>query len=312
MFTRCPACHTVFRITAETLRAAHGQVRCGHCGTQFDALERLMEEVAAAVPATAAGAGASLADHLQETRPAPGDEGAQAVTERAEAGVDAAVDTVGAPSAGGPDVAPAPQPGTEPGMEPGPEPGTERDARPAAVTLGLDREVVEAVLLDEVPERRGAGRRIAASIAVLVLLTLLGLQWTYLQRVPLYEQQPALRPWLQRMCDVLHCALPLPRAPERIEVLTRQVREHPRVAGALLVDLAFVSRADEPVAYPVLELQLSDLSGNRIAGRRFAPSEYLPAGTDRSRGLWPNVPQHVTLELVAPRAQIVSFQFEFL
>lgn len=303
MFTRCPACHTLFRITAETLRAAHGQVRCGRCGTQFDALEHLMER-AVAPAAEASGSGASLADRLQEARSAPGGEEPRTVAERAEAGMDAAADTGGAPPAGGPDVAPETEPETEA--------GTQQGARPEAVTLGLDREVVEAALLGETPERRGAGRRIAASLAVLALLAVLGLQWAYMQRVPLYERQPALRPWLQRMCDVLHCALPLPRAPERIEVLMRQVREHPRVAGALLVDLTFVSRAGEPVAYPVLELQLSDLSGNRIAGRRFAPREYLPADTDRSKGLRPNVPQHVTLELVEPDAQIVSFQFEFL
>lgn len=311
MFTRCPACHTLFRITADTLRAARGQVRCGRCQTRFDALEHLMEGAVAAPAAEASGPGASLADRLQEARSAPAGEEPRAVAERAEAGMDAAADTGGAPPAGGPDVAPETEPETEARTEPEPEPGTQQGARPEAVTLGLDREVVEAALLGETPERRGAARRIAASLAVLALLAVLGLQWAYMQRVPLYERQPALRPWLQRMCDVLHCALPLPRAPERIEVVTRQVREHPRVAGALLVDLTFVSRAGEPVAYPVLELQLSDLSGNRIAGRRFAPREYLPAGTDRSKGLRPDVPQHVTLELVEPDAQIMSFQFEF-
>jgi predicted Zn finger-like uncharacterized protein len=34
----------MFRVTSEILRVAHGQVRCGRCQTQFDALERLIEE----------------------------------------------------------------------------------------------------------------------------------------------------------------------------------------------------------------------------------------------------------------------------
>lgn len=47
MLTQCPSCQTTFRVTSEILRVAHGQVRCGRCHTQFDALERLIEEGAA-------------------------------------------------------------------------------------------------------------------------------------------------------------------------------------------------------------------------------------------------------------------------
>ena len=43
MLTQCPSCQTTFRITSEILRVAHGQVRCGRCHTQFDALERLVD-----------------------------------------------------------------------------------------------------------------------------------------------------------------------------------------------------------------------------------------------------------------------------
>jgi predicted Zn finger-like uncharacterized protein len=43
MFTRCPACRTVFHITAAELRAADGTVVCGACDTTFDALDSLSE-----------------------------------------------------------------------------------------------------------------------------------------------------------------------------------------------------------------------------------------------------------------------------
>lgn len=43
MLTECPNCQTVFRVTSTILRAAHGQVRCGRCNTQFDAIENLLE-----------------------------------------------------------------------------------------------------------------------------------------------------------------------------------------------------------------------------------------------------------------------------
>lgn len=43
MLTQCPGCQTVFRVTSTILRAAHGQVRCGRCQTQFDAIEQLLD-----------------------------------------------------------------------------------------------------------------------------------------------------------------------------------------------------------------------------------------------------------------------------
>jgi predicted Zn finger-like uncharacterized protein len=44
VLTQCPNCETTFRVTSEILRVAQGQVRCGRCQTQFDALQRLIEE----------------------------------------------------------------------------------------------------------------------------------------------------------------------------------------------------------------------------------------------------------------------------
>ncbi|MEX1994042.1 MAG: DUF3426 domain-containing protein [Steroidobacteraceae bacterium] len=44
MYTQCPDCATVFRVTADALRAAHGNVRCGICSTTFNALEHLSEQ----------------------------------------------------------------------------------------------------------------------------------------------------------------------------------------------------------------------------------------------------------------------------
>lgn len=44
MLTQCPACLTIFRVTGPILRMGHGQVRCGRCETQFDALERLLDD----------------------------------------------------------------------------------------------------------------------------------------------------------------------------------------------------------------------------------------------------------------------------
>ncbi|HEX3604015.1 MAG TPA: zinc-ribbon and DUF3426 domain-containing protein [Steroidobacteraceae bacterium] len=44
VFTQCTKCETVFRLSAEVLRAAGGQVRCGKCQEVFNALAHLAED----------------------------------------------------------------------------------------------------------------------------------------------------------------------------------------------------------------------------------------------------------------------------
>jgi predicted Zn finger-like uncharacterized protein len=43
MYSQCPECFARFRVTAAVLRVASGEVRCGRCGLQFNALERLSD-----------------------------------------------------------------------------------------------------------------------------------------------------------------------------------------------------------------------------------------------------------------------------
>ena len=44
MYTNCPECGTVFRISTNDLRVAEGFVRCGHCSATFNALGSLTDE----------------------------------------------------------------------------------------------------------------------------------------------------------------------------------------------------------------------------------------------------------------------------
>jgi predicted Zn finger-like uncharacterized protein len=50
MYSQCPECQARFRVTAAALRAARGTVRCGRCGTAFDALESLSDALPPPAP----------------------------------------------------------------------------------------------------------------------------------------------------------------------------------------------------------------------------------------------------------------------
>jgi predicted Zn finger-like uncharacterized protein len=78
VFTQCSKCETVFRLSAEVLRAAGGQVRCGKCGEVFNALAHLAEDASAFVTGESAFELESRADRILQTpvaappsRPAP-------------------------------------------------------------------------------------------------------------------------------------------------------------------------------------------------------------------------------------------------
>ncbi|MCL2297308.1 MAG: zinc-ribbon domain-containing protein [Proteobacteria bacterium] len=49
-YTRCPQCHTTFRITSQQLALRDGRARCGHCRTVFNAFAALVDFAGERVP----------------------------------------------------------------------------------------------------------------------------------------------------------------------------------------------------------------------------------------------------------------------
>ena len=63
MYTQCPNCNTTFRLSAEQMNAAHGQVCCGKCMKVFDAVRYLRSEL----PVTDTLSSSSQADENLQT-----------------------------------------------------------------------------------------------------------------------------------------------------------------------------------------------------------------------------------------------------
>jgi predicted Zn finger-like uncharacterized protein len=159
--------------------------------------------------------------------------------------------------------------------------------------------------------RHNPGRTAAKAAIIGALLLLLGVQWLYFNRTVLAAQND-WRPGLQALCAVLHCELPLQVDLAHIELLNRDVRKHPQVAGALLINATLVNRAGYPQPYPTLEVTFSNSTGTPVAARRFNPTEYLGDHPDLKAGMPVDVPLQVVLEIEDPGEDAVSFQFECL
>lgn len=73
MLTRCPACQTAFRLSAEQLAARGGKVRCGHCFHPFNAHEHALgaKPPEPAAPEREASATPAAELFILEEKPAP-------------------------------------------------------------------------------------------------------------------------------------------------------------------------------------------------------------------------------------------------
>ena len=154
-----------------------------------------------------------------------------------------------------------------------------------------------------------AQRRWPAWLAVPALLLSLGLLSLIAERDTL-AADARWRPWLERSCETLPCTLPPWREPAAMQLMTRDVRPHPSVPGALLISASFRNQAQWAQPWPQLDLTLSDLNGQPIAQRQFQPDQYLGIGARESL-IQPDQTASVTLEVRDPGKQAVAFEFDF-
>lgn len=122
---------------------------------------------------------------------------------------------------------------------------------------------------------------------------------------------PQWRPYYAAACDVLGCQLPHRSNITRLRGANLVVRNHPSVAGALVVDAIVFNEADYPQPFPVLELSFSSAQDKPIASRRFTPSEYRAGELKDLAHMPPDVPIHVSLEILDPGPDAVNYSLRF-
>lgn len=161
-------------------------------------------------------------------------------------------------------------------------------------------------------EERGP-RRTGRWLVVALLLLLIGAgQAAWFHRDQVYEYVPQVLPWVEQLCERIDCQVFRLRQPASIELLNRDVRDHPVYKDALLVNATIANRSGSRQPYPRIQLALFDTDGRALAYREFVPSEYLDASLPVSAGMPPDTPIHVVLEVTAATEGAVSFEFGFL
>lgn len=153
-------------------------------------------------------------------------------------------------------------------------------------------------------------RDVFNGVAIIFLAVVLAAQGVFFYRADLAREQ-SWRPYLVEFCKYLQCSLPQQVDLSQIELVNRDVRQHPSVEEALLVNATLSNQADFTQPYPVLEVSFSDPGGNPVALGRFRPREYVDDASAIKSGMRPGKPVSIMLEIQDPGESAVSYQFGF-
>jgi predicted Zn finger-like uncharacterized protein len=178
----------------------------------------------------------------------------------------------------------------------------------------LDLSDVPSVLRRDVAaldRPRSPLRGIWITMAVLFCLALM-LQVAWILRAEILAKFPTADPSYKFVCTHLGCEYKTANLTTAIELVARDVRDHPQYINTLLVNATLVCHSRTANSYPVLELGLYGQTGEAIGIRRFEPREYLDKSIDPAAGMPPNQPVYIVLEIAGVDSRAVSFEFSFL
>ena len=274
LVTRCPRCQTLYRVAPAQLQARGGQVRCGRCMHVFDGFGALAVEQSNAVS--------------EPVRFEP---------DGVETGVAESMPT---PTAAPPVEAPVPAPAFVGPPKP-----------PLATRLRRRAAERAAAVKDRYVRAPSPAFRRAAACALLAAL--LAGQIAYAFRSPLAARYPGFKSVMLDICGVAGCSVSLPHRPDLLQKVGEDVSALDTAKpGLIQVMVTLRSGADFDLAYPALDLVLTNMNEHALARRIFLPEEYLGRGYDPRAGIPPKAEITVALELDTGDLNASGFRIDLL
>jgi hypothetical protein len=153
-------------------------------------------------------------------------------------------------------------------------------------------------------------RWIAASVVAVIVLAF---QVAYAARGELAARNPSLKAMFTSVCRVVGCRVPLPHNPELVKIEASDVRMVDSSRPQLVTLTATLrSYAGYYLAYPALDLVLTNANEHALARRVFVPQEYLGRNRDPNAGLPPHAEITIALELDTGNQNAAGFRLDLL
>jgi predicted Zn finger-like uncharacterized protein len=321
MLTQCPNCQTTFRVTTEILRVADGQVRCGRCQTQFDALERLIdenkaqrdievEEPAAQEDITLEGRHIEISGRYRVPANARGETRIREETveewveidDIEDAAEEAGVIEIDEASVG------------EDAIEDVIEEIVQEERAHAAIEVAEEKYEPDELAQPEpeldlfAPAPKPTVPRIWKILAAPLAL-LLAIQFVHTYRHSL-ARHPRVGPAIIGVYGAFGANLQPDWNLHAYEILQWHLGSDPTMPGTLKVRASLKNVASFAQPYPLLKLVLEDRWGESVREREFEPSEYLDPATAPDRLLAPAQQATATISIVDPGTDAEGFRFD--
>lgn len=270
LFTRCPQCNTVFRITEQSLQKAAGQVRCGRCAQIFDAYAQLGENAESA-------AAEQTSEHIVLETAAEAVAGAEVELPIRRAAAETTATEPGSAPAVSLEIAADDEARRDRAMsEDEVEAVLDRTA-PIEADEGAERAALNEELrwlLEDEPEQPQRSRAwpIAAAAAALLLAG----QTMHHFRADL-AGQPVIGGPLRTVYGMLGAAIAPRWDVEQYTIVDSGALAQPNSTGHgnLVIQSHIRNDGPQEQPYPYLQLRLLDRWETTVGSRIFAPGEYL-------------------------------------
>lgn len=168
---------------------------------------------------------------------------------------------------------------------------------PAAARLANDFSHIPDVYVTKTAKPSTPRRTWLWASGSMLLVILLLLQAAYLLRDEIAARLPGIKPAMLSICAQLDCTIPLPQKIDLLSIESSELEADPVQANVITLHALLRSRAPYALAYPSIELTLTDTQDNALARRNFSPADYTASAEDENSGFPANRETSIKLHL---------------
>lgn len=158
------------------------------------------------------------------------------------------------------------------------------------------------------PSNTGKSRTWLWAFASLILILTAGLQSIYFLRDEIAIYYPASKPYLLQACQKLACTINLPKKIDFIIIDDSDMQEDAEHAGLVRFASTLINNGNHVVAYPNLELTLTDVEDKPVLRRIFKPNEYLPTETNIADGIQAGAETRINLAVTTDDVAVAGYR----
>lgn len=275
--TSCPQCDTQFLLDDELIKAYRGKVQCGSCEHVFNAKNRLTE----------VGDDINSAEEYQASLE---DEDDADEIEQESVSIEPEVETADEAGFSVDDLEDEPTIEAEEveiyisDDEPSDSQIIEQTSTAIVAAPGNIDDFSKHISPAKQKKYRKS-RPVLYSVLSILLIAIACLQSIYYLRVKIAALYPQYKPMLVQACEKLKCTIDLPKELDALAIENSDMQEDDQYQSVINFSTSLKNNAQYSMAYPNIELTLTDTDDKIVIRKLLKPQDYLSDDTKIAQGL---------------------------